>query len=416
MKNKFKFLGLVLVVLTICGFTNAVKADGEPWKTCGHHKNYYFFNNIQGSEYYEKRISKDGQRLGDNKESGTDWTHSDSTTLPSIGDAGQDISIEKAERVCLYKQSASECDGYSGEKMLLETFYSKYRGTAFSGNILEYKNNGGNTDYSGYMVEGDTTYFTHGRVVEAYVNFFGGTSEDNHTLCVVHAYNPERYGPDEVCSYYNDDKKLVSGSILPTEESMSSNPISDFNKNRSYFEITVNRKIAVDTYGADSVVYIPMRWPDYAEDGKGILVPAMYYVEYDVNCEDDTTYKATIDYFYEGTTERVEFPDGSKNPWTGTNLDDGYSRTVNSPSLSGCVPDKKSVNVQINGKDFYDKVYYTCTVQSNPKTGDMYIGIIAVFAVAGLVYAYWYFSRGKNRKNDTNKKDTKKDVKPKDEK
>lgn len=75
------------------------------------------------------------------------------------------------------------------------------------------------------------------------------------------------------------------------------------------------------------------------------------------------TYKGTVNYYYTGTKEKVEFEDKSANPNIREELKPGDKYNVTSPELKNCTPDKDEVEIKIdetNPTNVTKDVYYTC--------------------------------------------------------
>ena len=88
------------------------------------------------------------------------------------------------------------------------------------------------------------------------------------------------------------------------------------------------------------------------EQEEAVLAPTVFMVTYTL-CKDVEIHKVTIDYYYKGTTKRVVFDNDEANPWTKNGLENDYYEKVTSPTKANCTPDNSSVNVSIEGKDFY---------------------------------------------------------------
>lgn len=209
-----------------------------------------------------------------------------------------------------------------------------------------------------------------------------------------------RVGFDEAFIDLSDQSKMqamIDASILPYyfEDTYVSND------DDGYSILIINYFTKPTLYGNDSVVPIDVVWEDSSETVPFVLSPILYRVTYNTTTEVETpvdpssTYDATIDYFYEGTTERVEF---DVNPWKKTGLEDQYKETVTSPTKKHCTPDKEEVEVVIDGEDFHETVYYTCEDVENPETGTAFIIAVGVIGVAAIAGAILYYNKNVKKK------------------
>jgi len=140
-----------------------------------------------------------------------------------------------------------------------------------------------------------------------------------------------------------------------------------------------------------------LQWNANESVKTSLLAPAVYYVEYQI-CED--AYNADIEYFVkesDGTLTPAKEYDKEIVNYSKSELDDGYTEPVNTPKLSGCTADKAKVEVKIEGKDFYDKVIYTCKanqeIDNNNKTGDALIYLAWIIGLGAIGYSVYYFKK-----------------------
>lgn len=140
-----------------------------------------------------------------------------------------------------------------------------------------------------------------------------------------------------------------------------------------------------------------LQWNANESVKTSLLAPAVYYVEYQI-CED--AYNADIEYFVkesDGTLTPAKEYDEEIVNYSKSELDDGYTEPVNTPKLSGCTADKAKVEVKIEGKDFYDKVIYTCKanqeIDNNNKTGDALIYLAWIIGLGAIGYSVYYFKK-----------------------
>lgn len=115
-------------------------------------------------------------------------------------------------------------------------------------------------------------------------------------------------------------------------------------------------------------------------------------VSYDVYYTCKKFYNAKIDYVFADTGKEAA------DSYYKDNLEDGYTKNVESPKIEGCVTKDKEVKVNIEGKNFYKKVEYTCEVEENEKTGSLLIYIAWLIGLGALGYSTCYFIKLKKSK------------------
>lgn len=397
MKQKiFKKISLIgLTLFTTILSSSIVKAE----ESCITYDNYYFFNEINElksvQNYLNNKSGLETQNLSEINGTNT-WERSHAAYFPVIsGDAKPPKNNESviSRRVCLSKNGKN--DGNEAECVnntwTLENFYDKelflsqdptvkkfiiddtYGSTSYISRSEE------KTDEDGEKVI--TTYYKHGRwfIVDNNGNIIseGGSG--------VNYINIER-------------EKLVKGSFLPSLTSISLNVL---NARTESAKGIINRTIEQEDI--NGVEAFDIAWKSGEEAKASVLTPGLYQVKYRLckEVEDTPKYKATINYYYEGTTNRVEFKNDEPNPYQEENLEDGTTKDVKSPELKGCTVDKDNVTIKIEGKDFEENVYYNCEVEKteNPKTGSALIIIAWIIGLASLGYSVYYFIKLKKEEN-----------------
>ena len=364
MINQLKKMGSVFLVLVLSiVFTSEVKAA----EVCEKHQDYYFFIEINAVETWDTYLS-----------GGSVWERSHKTYFPALPKDRIDF---KESRICLKRDDSDNlsCDGYEGPIWTLEQFYTAYELAANSTDVRTFTISGTDSETSSkvYTTTGsDGTvirYYTHGKwyAIDGSELIEGGESVDLSSSSV---------------------DAMSKASLLPhiTEITMAFSETD----NNSYQSLSgrVDRTIDASHNNNSSVVPFSVVWTVENVPTDSILAPSLYYVEYDTCSE---KYNATIDYYYEGTTDRVEFDNNEPNPWTQTGLEDGYSTSVTSPSKEGCTPDQSRVDFTIQGADYHGVVYYTCEVEEvpdNPPTGDTVIGAVIVIGIVALGYVLLYYT------------------------
>lgn len=381
--KKIKIISIA--ALSIFILTGIVKAE-EQAKVCKNYTNYYFFNEINDIETVENLVK------GASSETGAYRYHV--TYYPELEGEKQSEG-----RVCLQKDNV--VDGKNcKETWTLNKYYETYVNMIKNGQVVSNFVNGlGNTTSYTKLYDSDkrTSYFMHGYWFEKENGVI-----DNHGKGVVDITNLPT-------------STLVAGSFLPTSTTL----IFDYTGNASSTAIfaEVDRTLKVldyrklkegkteadidlnnlDTSTSLNITPFSLDWGDGTIHAKSVLTPALYKVVYE-KCED--AYNADIEYFVkesDGTLTPAKEYDKEIVNYSKSELDDGYTEPVNTPKLSGCTADKAKVEVKIEGKDFYDKVIYTCKanqeINNNSKTGDALIYIAWVIGLGAIGYSVYYFRK-----------------------
>lgn len=353
MKAWKKFNLLLLGMLTAFIFIgDANAAQGA----CSTHKNYYFFIEIEHANTFEKGVA-------DNKV----WSMENQTYFPRLEAAsGQTIDIVDEGIVCL-KRSDNDTESCASSKAsetwTLEKFYNGYKSARKSSDVVEFTANGTLSESHIYTT-GNTKYLTHSTWAKiengSVVPVTGGVNLSNESTSA-----------------------MANASALPFEL----NIIRDTSI-KDNITTNIQRKINLAKYNSNITAF-DVAWSEGADPQPSIVSPALYFIEYEV-CNSD--YTATIKYIDAETKKEVA------NSWTKSGLSNGHSETVTSPTVANCVPNKKSVNVSINNKDFFTEVEYTCEIK-NPQTGGILIAGIVIVALVSLGFALYYFKFRKKEEN-----------------
>ena len=379
--KNFIYLTLILFIGTfMIASVKTVEADDSDstdLRRVTVYTKYYYFVEIDSYEMYQNETDE-----------GEELLNASSYYFPSF--KVDNATNFTAERVCVKRDEndTTSCADFSASNTVdLDWFYNNYFLAVNEGEDVTFDS----------VTSGEMT-------VKRYSGFGGcGMFEGTQMCDELEGFS---YGvkPSGIPIFFDDllDRSrkadMISASVLP-----HSVDITHLTNENSTF-VSFDYQVSATENGNDGVVPIDAVW----EDGEkaSVLYPVLYRVTYSTTTEVETpvdpssTYDATIDYFYEGTTERVEFDDEEDNPWKKTDLEDKYTETVTSPSKKNCTPDKEKVNVSINGKDFYDVVYYACEEVENPVTGTAFIIVATVVGAGAITGAAVYYNKKVKKKED----------------
>lgn len=354
-----KILKGSLLSLALIFVVSPVKAA----ENCTTYKNYYFFDEINGRTYTINKIT--------NSENAS-WPRIHETYYPKLDDG---VEPTRQGKVCLSKgdkKDGTECI----ETWTLEDFYGKNK-QIFSMEEKELTTPKGKSAYK-VLEDNDnnTKYFFHYKWYE------------------IEGENVEEKS-DVVDYSTKSSSELIEGAFFPTSTTIT----PDFSDASS---IMMRVERLVEENNLENVTGFDLDWgPEYGGIAKTVLTPTLYLIEYEV-CPEDVKYKAVIDYFYAGTEDRIIIKDKEVPAYTENNLEDGYENEVLSPKLEGCTPDMEKVNIKIEGKDFYQPVYYTCKIDEEiddpGKTGSALIYIAWAVGAGALGYSVYYLLKNKPKK------------------
>lgn len=389
---------LSLALMSTVGLSNIVKADN----VCKTYDNYYFFSVLNSaSDLQNAYSSMNDDDLLINR---IDVTFFE--TLPANAEAPKGNSDVISKRVCLSKNgevdgTANFCNNNTWD---LNDFYQaqtnfangeikritvNVNGEEKSSTLTKYSTSSKDTDGEEVI----TTYYKHGKWY----------SREDKSSTILEYGGP---GTDVAVQYKDRIDELVNMSVLALKHREKTGTTDGTKIEFSPFnspEAAITRYLYVSEY-KDAVNYAladPSRtimWSS-GKTAPGVLTPTLYRVKYRA-CEDIETYKAEIEYFVKET-------DGTLTPaekyykdivtYNNNSLEDGYTKEVPTPKLSGCTADKSSVTVKIDGKDFYDKVIYTCKanqeINDNSKTGDALIYVAWAIGLGAIGYSVYYFRK-----------------------
>ena len=347
---KFKKIVGLLFLVVCCFPTLFVSAD----ELCTTYRNYYFFNEINSFDVVKNKVTEN---------SGV-WQRNHVTYFPNVHKVTEEQNM-KSGKVCLADETG--CN----ETWTLEEFYNKYKEIMSKGEKGNVTISNKEEEYIVYTVTDDdgkeVSYFLHSAWFE--------TDENGNVITDSRSENVDYSSVDTA--------DLVKGSFIPVK----SLPNLDFTggtNGEGYVEATIGRRIETADY--ESVTPFSLEWNSTSGSIQSVLTPALYYSEYEL-CGKEVKYDATINYYKEGTTEKVA------DTWSKSNLEDGYTETVSSPTVENCTPGEESVNVLIDGDNFDHIVYYTCNVEKNPGTGSAFIFFVAFICLATLGVGAWYYKK-----------------------
>ena len=354
---KFKKMGVLLFFIAFCFPCMFVSADEE---VCTTYRNYYFFNEINAYSDVEDKVS----------ENNGVWNRSHVTYFANIHGITEDKGVEN-KRVCLGTETGCF------ETWTLEEFYENYKKIMSDGKIGTIKIDGieKSEEYRVYTFtneEGkEVSYFLHSAWFE--------TDESG---------NPKTDARSEQVDYSSvATADLVKGTIIPFETEPTFNFTAKTNAD-GYVKARIVRIIKTADYA--NVTPFSLAWSSTGSSVQSVLTPALRYSEYTLCGKEEQKYNATINYYKKGTTDSVA------DSWTKSDLVDGYKETVNSPADikvgdQVCSPDKEKVDVLINGSNFEENVYYSCT--KNSQTGSAYVWAVLFVAVSSLSFGVWYYRK-----------------------
>lgn len=308
-----------LYLALILGFVLAIPSNVFAEEGQCTYTNYYFFSDINGDEYYTS-----GNAINNNPNGIQTATY-----FPALEGSNLDPKIEQY-RVCLTKNGVNNYDVNCAETWEVSDFWSAWAEAGKSGKVVNFTNGEAedNSDSATvYQKDATTKYFLHGQ-------WFTIDTNGNRTK------RTGGYGTSSV-----SPSDLTAASFLPSTK-------LSFDLTQAVPYATVTRTIAESDYSGIS----GFSGCTSGANGRCMLSPALYKVEYEVDCEGD--YNAKITYI------KIE-RDGSKTElkdyaYSKSDLPDGYTEDVPSPSLDNCNPDETEVNVEIKGSNFEKVVTYTC--------------------------------------------------------
>ncbi len=328
---------VILLLIGILLLTPKVAfAEGE---TC-EYTNYYFFAEINTSTGVQQGITAANDGV---------WKRSHYTYFPGLPD-GATIDQEKSKKVCLSKGNnvVDTSNGCEDEGLTLTAYYDKFEKLINKGRKkTSFDTPSGSTFYVEYDVSKTEKHFMHG----AWTSQRGGTIDNTGD-----GYVNFSIGTD---GSVLEPSTIAGGSFLP-DTLITFSDLIGYNA----FEAHIERDITQEKL--EQATPYNSKWGNNTT-----LTPALYKIVYTMNCPAEPKYNARIDYYYKGTTDKVEFKDSSKNPYTESDLQKGYGEgsnkvTITSPEAKNesCKPLTPSVDIVIsstNPEDFHEVVEYECT-------------------------------------------------------
>lgn len=364
MRKKLKNISILsIIALVILTLALPVKAEE---KICKQHKDYYLFS----------YILQDIGTIKNNAETTPTLEKVFITDYPKYVISNVPTTLEYG-RVAITKGSiANDEDEESIATMNLKTYYDIYSKIKEDGKKTEFTNHKGEEDAYYKLTETNDnetiTYYYHGKWFEESDSSSGDPIEFKDMIKNNIAYN---------------------GSFLP-EVIIAFKEL----KNTNLIQFTVTRNIDIKNDLANDK-FTPFKLKIGNDEKEVGLAPTVYLIKYEDENDCITTYNATINYLDKETKKEVH------DPYKDSKLDDGYTKPVDSPEITGCTPDKETVEIKINGKDFEETVYYSCkteTIKDNPKTGSALIFTAWTIGIGALGYSAYYFSKMRKEKETGN--------------
>ena len=364
MKGKFKRISLLLVALTstitLCAYAKAAEV-------CTTYKNYYFFNLIDKYDRVSSKLPN----------SDSEYEVGNATYFPAIGGKydnvtekgatikaakGKEILKDTNYEVCLkttnsdnalYNKADPTASCKPSQTIILDDFYTYRKKVGASGSTTGQFPVGNTTSKYTYKSEkskdadGDdviTTYFTHGTWYKTGNNGLDEIDTENNSLQ----------------SYISvATQTLSAGSLMaPTQVNFGEARADELMRGH------VIRIISKDRF--DQVTKFPVQWTS-GNEYDSLLVPALYYIEYQGCKTVADTYKVTVNYYYykDGKTTTEKYADSHVKE----GLADGGTDEVTYPvPKAGCEivdtegkhSDETGKTFTIQGKDIVENVYYYC--------------------------------------------------------
>lgn len=325
MKTKlFKRIGL-LGLSTLAAFTITANVKAE--EQCTEYTNYYFFSEINDFEAIKSNVQAGGD----------EWFRSHRTFFQGLPSSAKDV---QQERVCLDKNGTK--DGTCSVVWTLTDYYNRYKQIVSNGSRVDINTPKGSDNNTVLNADNTTKYYKHGYWYEVQNGTIGNTGTAPTNI-------------EEVAL-----ASLINGSFFPTSTNIS----FSFDDPSGATIATVDRTIKSANYTGVTAFQT-------TGFNQGVLTPTIYKVTYKDDCHEETPkYKAIINYYYwdmqndKPTTNKVDFKnDSNPNPYTESNLENGYTKNVTSPEAANasCKPVENSVKIEINDADFTHDVFYKCS-------------------------------------------------------
>lgn len=368
MRKKLKNISILsIIALVILTLALPVKAEE---KICKQHKDYYLFSYILQDIGTIKNNAETTPTL--EKVFITDYPKYVISNVPTTLEYGR-VAITKVSNSLIYNDINDE---QVIDIMDLKTYYDIYSNIKKDGKKTEFINHDKETDAYYKLTETNDnetiTYYYHGKWFEENDSSSGEPIEFKDMIKDNIAYN---------------------GSFLP-EVTIAFKEL----KNTNLIQFTVTRNIDIKNDLANDK-FTPFKLKIGNNEKEVGLAPTVYLIKYEDENDCITTYNATINYLDKETKKEVH------DPYKDSKLDDGYTKPVDSPEITGCTPDKETVEIKINGKDFEETVYYSCkteTIKDNPKTGSALIFTAWTIGIGALGYSAYYFSKMRKEKETGN--------------
>lgn len=319
MKNKLLKIGLLSTTLLLTTlFINKVDA-----KTCKIYKDYDLYLEVTDSSVYNSEIEEHG-------------AYSVNTETHTPAGLSKDATLIKDYQIQIVKENAGV------QSWTLETYWNNYKNLYDNGKEEILNTSKGDTTIIVYKTETATEvtrYIRHGKWYASDEEYEVGVSQES--------------------IFANTTASIIGASIIPTGSikaltgETGTKIIST--KEGDFYKIQAYRSSTAEDINGLTGIAVKLNGRDH---NSVYLAPSAYYREYEY-----CTYTGTINYYYADTKEKIEFEDGSNNPYIKSELEAGDEEKVQSPELKNCTPDLENVTIKIdkdNPKDVSYDVYYTC--------------------------------------------------------
>ena len=186
---------------------------------------------------------------------------------------------------------------------------------------------------------------------------------------------------------------LVNASVIPE---VSKSTTVDINRQGRMISVTIQRTVSDSSPNIDAwKTPISLSNDDVTADW--VLVPALYYLTYEIPDEEVPLFAITQFYYDNNTGEEIQ-----ASKVMGTNYENGKTYSIACPATVGSyrLVSNANTSVTINNVDGESKCYYELTstpvddeIQQNPTTSDIPIYIVWAIGVGALGYSVYYFNK-----------------------
>lgn len=318
------------------------------------HTNFYFFSD---SFTITENTTQDSLITSVNDSSNT--TNDYAYDIPTNAEIIDEGWVNLAE--------SGDESGHSTSEWGVRKFWQMYQGS--------YRQLTGSQKNGVYTPEGDDLY---------HYQLHGGWSSGGRDFDVDRQLN--------VTSASLND--LVDASVLPQVADSTS---VDIDRQARLISVTIERTISASSPNIDAW-QTPIQLTN-ADDvtADWVLVPALYYLTYEIPDEEVPLFAITQFYYDNNTGEEIQ-----ASKVMGTNYENGKTYSIACPATVGSyrLVSNANTSVTINNADGESKCYYELTstpvddeIQENPTTSDIPIYIVWAIGAGALGYSVYYFNK-----------------------